>query len=149
MFSIPKKERIQHLFFAYLCLLGFPAFFVVSLFAHEMPSSPLSSDQWTCVVLAPVTLALGFLLLRFTGHYYVFDGSTIRQYTRSGRLWREVEIQQVIAAEVNRLKGGTMLLRTERVSMGVGLSSDLRKEIQRVANLQQQKTLGGVPSSDG
>lgn|GEM_PF-3122252 len=129
-FCESKAKRVESSCYALLCIVGGLAFFFVELFTDGMPSLPLTSDQWTAVFLSPSLIVLGLFIWIFNGCTYVFDGTSILQFTRFGRVMKKLEIQQIthIGAEL-----GWLNLRTAQTRINVPLIPSLLSEIQNKA----------------
>lgn len=141
-FAEPKKDTIKALTFAYLFLLGCPAAFSVALLRNGWPGFPWSPDQWALAIMIPVSVALGEFLRRSVGKSYVFDGDSVRQFSRTGRLLKTIRILDIVELTIEHSQASSMFLRTERCAMAVLLTPDLRREFEKKANQASETTRG-------
>ena len=115
----------------YLFLVGMPLFFLLAGFNTVAKDS----GSWILFALALGAAGLGYFFWRFTGHKYDFDGSVVRQMFRTGGLWRQIKISEVIAITMDLDSSPpSFLIKTERGKMGVILYPGLRTEIRKRSN---------------
>ena len=132
-FTESKREKNQRIFFTHFFLIGCPAIFMIALLSNNGPHLPLNSNQWTLAILVPTSILLGTFMYCFFGQSYIFNGTTIRQVSRKGRVWKEIEIQKLVAVTFEHDRWTqSLLLRTDSVCMRILLSPDLMQELQRL-----------------
>ncbi|MDQ8203972.1 hypothetical protein [Pelagicoccus sp. SDUM812003] len=126
-FGPTKKENVQSLFFCWLVMVCFPVFFVWSAFSKGTPFLPLSENQWTLLAMSPVAFLFGHFLKKYTGLSYRFDGTSIQQIFRNGKVFKEVEIDKLI--EIKETSKGVICLSTERSWLNLVITKELKKEL--------------------
>lgn len=131
-FGATRSADIRDRFLIWLVLYAFPFGFACAIFSKGLPPLPLSTDQWTLLGMIPLTVALGMFLSWGSGHRYVFDGASIRQIRKNGKVRKEMRIEDVVEITVDRSsRAPSMTLRTERLAMGVLLSPDLEDKLKK------------------
>ena len=114
------RERALPRFYAALFCVITPTLLVYALFQFGIPRPPLSGDQWTCIIMAPVSFALGVFFWCTADVEYEFTGDEIL-CRRAGSLRWRLPIASIIETRVETLRDGTQVwhLRAMSVSRSV------------------------------
>ena len=65
-----------------------PTLLIYALFQFGIPRPPLSADQWTCIIVAPASFALGIFFWCTADVEYEFTGDEILCRRASSVRWR-------------------------------------------------------------
>ena len=82
---------------------------VVMLFREGIPSWPLSSDRWACVVFIPAGIAAAVFFWRIRDIEYEFTDTEIIKY-RSGTVQQRMPIAEIVTTEILGNDGVNMWL---------------------------------------
>jgi hypothetical protein len=135
-FGEPMADKVGKAMFCSLFLLGFPALFVSAIFTHGQRGFPVGIALWCPIVLTINSVAFGVIYWRITGQKYVFDGTTIRQVNRFGKVVKEIRISELIRFYSREAagKGGPkrlLRLQSEGTIMMIPLYPRLLNELQK------------------
>ena len=119
-FRASRGERWLPRLFAVLFCVITPGLLVYALFQFGVPRPPFSADQWTCIVMAPVSFALGVFLWCTADVEYEFTGDEIL-YRRAGSVRWRLPIASITDTRVETLQDRTRVwhLRAGSVSRAV------------------------------
>ena len=151
-FGPPLADSVGHAMISgFLCLVG-PAVVFSIVATDGRRHFPVGFDQWFVVVVALLNVYLGVFLWRKSGTTYVFDGISIRAVSRSGKVWKEIKISEIVSFigprkiswSVSSIQTGT-----DRMTMEVVLYPKLTMEIERLSKKSPLPTQAGVIPAAG
>src|SRR5574337_655190 len=122
-FKKSKTTRISMLSLSIFWGIGGLILFLFTFFEHGFPRFPLTGDQWTLVVLTPLSIGIALFIYLDSNIAYQFDGTRIVSM-RGDRVRKTINIKDItsIGLTQNPL---TLHMRTPNQFMSIVVTPDL------------------------
>lgn len=143
-----KSDRFQENFYTYLFTYAVPLFFLYVFLSDGAPSYPYTNDQWTVLVMIPVSFCLGLFFKHKLGWIYVFDGTYIEELSPKGQLRKKIAINDIISLTQSSNRGVHFIeLKTEREWINIVLPKSLMDDIRQIEAQQVGAHNGEQPEA--